>query len=182
MSTQTKYVPDGYHTVTPYLTVQGVAQLIEFLKTAFDAKEKEIHKNAEGLIQHAEVQIGDSVVMLGEARGEWTPRPSTLYLYVPDVDATYQRALSAGAASVREPADQYYGDRSGGVRDASGNQWWIATTKKMFRRGDAAAGGTEVTAGSRKGCIPSSMHPYQGADAGSVLRLCVVFVPIDVAA
>lgn len=124
------YTPAGYHTVTPYLTVKGVAQLIDFLKTTFDATEKEIFKRPDGSIHHAEMQIGDSVVMMGEATGEWKPGSAALYIYVPDTDATYQRALAAGATSLREPVDQFYGDRSGGVQDAWGNSWWMATHKE----------------------------------------------------
>jgi uncharacterized glyoxalase superfamily protein PhnB len=78
-------------------------------------------------VGHAEMRIGDSVVMLGDAHGEHKPLQAMLYVYVDDADATYQRALAAGAASVQPPADQFYGDRSGGVRDPLGNQWWIAT-------------------------------------------------------
>jgi uncharacterized glyoxalase superfamily protein PhnB len=124
------YIPAGYHTVTPYLTVKGVAGLIDFLKTTFDATEKEVLRRADGSIHHAEMQIGDSVVMMGEASGEWQPTGASLYVYVPDTDATYQRALAAGATSLREPVDQFYGDRSGGVKDAWGISWWLATHKK----------------------------------------------------
>jgi uncharacterized glyoxalase superfamily protein PhnB len=122
-----KPIPDGYHTVTPYLTIQGAAQAIEFLKTAFGAKE--IYKMAtpDGIVRHAEVRIGDSMVMLGEATPEFTPMPGNLYLYVEDVDRVYEKALQAGATSIREPRDEFYGDRSGGVRDAAGNMWWLAT-------------------------------------------------------
>jgi len=116
--------------VTPYLTVKGVAGLIDFLKTTFDATEKEVLRRADGSIHHAEMQIGDSVVMMGEASGEWQPTGASLYVYVPDTDATYQRALAAGATSLREPVDQFYGDRSGGVKDAWGISWWLATHKK----------------------------------------------------
>src|ERR1017187_7543217 len=122
-----QYIPAGYHTVTPYLTVKGVAELIQFLKTTFQATEKEILKRADGSIHHAEMQIGDSVIMMGEASGEWTPAAASLYVYVPDTDATYQRALEGGATPLREPTDQFYGDRSGGVKDAWGNSWWLAT-------------------------------------------------------
>jgi PhnB protein len=121
------YIPAGYHTVTPYLTVKGVAGLIEFLKTTFDATEKELMKRADGSIHHAEMQIGDSVIMMGEATGEWKPTGASLHVYVPDTDATYRRALEAGATSLREPVDQFYGDRAGGVQDAWGHGWWLAT-------------------------------------------------------
>jgi uncharacterized glyoxalase superfamily protein PhnB len=113
-----KPIPDGYHTVTPCLIVEGASLLIEFLKEAFDAQ---------GSIMHAEVRIGDSVVMLSDAMGVGKPMPTALYLYVNDVDATYQRALQAGATSVMEPATQCYGNRLGRVKDPAGNYWSIAT-------------------------------------------------------
>jgi PhnB protein len=123
-------IPDGYHSVTPYLIAQGVPALIEFLKRAFDAKELERHTSPDGSIRHAEVRIGDSPVMMGEANAMHPAMPCTMYVYVNDCDATYHRALEAGATSVMAPADQFYGDRSGGVKDGSGNYWWIATHKE----------------------------------------------------
>ena len=122
-----KPIPDGFHTVTPYLVVQGVSKLIDFLKQAFEAKEIERHSRPDGSIMHAQVQIGDSMVMMGEAMGEFQPMPAMIYVYVNDTDAVYKRALQAGATSVMEPADQFYGDRNAGVKDQCGNQWWIAT-------------------------------------------------------
>jgi PhnB protein len=79
---------------------------------------------------HAEVRLGDSVVMMGEAGKWWKPMPGTIHLYVNDTDAVYQRALQAGGTSLREPTDQFYSDRSAGVRDPVGNHWWIATHKE----------------------------------------------------
>lgn len=125
-----KAIPEGYHTVTPYLTVQGAATLIDFLKQAFDATEIHRTTRPDGAIGHAEVRIGDSVVMMAESRGEWKPMPGAIYLYVNNTDATYKRALQAGATSLMEPADQFYGDRSAGVKDPVGNHWWIATHKE----------------------------------------------------
>jgi uncharacterized glyoxalase superfamily protein PhnB len=122
-----KPIPDGFHTVTPYLLVKGVTQLLDFLRRAFDAKEISRSAMPDGTVMHAQVQIGDSFVMMGEAGGQWQPMPGSIYLYVPDTDATYKQALAAGASSVMEPADQFYGDRSAGVKDSSGNMWWIAT-------------------------------------------------------
>lgn len=122
-----KPIPDGYHSVIPYLIVQGAAGLIDFLRHAFDATEKERHTWPDGSIMHAEVKIGDSTIMLGEARGEWKPMPASIYLYVHDADATFRKAIKAGAVSVMEPADQFYGDRHGGVKDPCGNMWWVAT-------------------------------------------------------
>jgi PhnB protein len=122
-----KPIPEGFHTVTPYLLVADAARLIEFLQQAFDAKE--IHRSAmpDGTVMHAQVQIGDSMVMMGGTRDEWKPMPAMLYLYVDDVDTWYHRALKAGATSVRELTNEFYGDRVGGVQDPSGNQWWMAT-------------------------------------------------------
>jgi PhnB protein len=125
-----KPIPEGYHTVTSYLVVPGVTNLINFLKRAFNAAELHRMARPDGTIMHAEVKIGDSHVMLGEPMGQWPPMPCALYLYVNDTDATYKRALEAGATSLMEPADQFYGDRNAGVKDPSGNFWWIATHKE----------------------------------------------------
>jgi PhnB protein len=122
-----KVVPEGYHTITPYLIVQGAGKLIEFMKAAFDAKVLMSTINPDGNIGHTEVRIGDSVLMLSEARAEWHAMPTTLYVYVEDADFTYKKAIDAGATSVRPVEDQSYGDRSGGVKDMCGNQWWMAT-------------------------------------------------------
>ena len=122
-----KPIPDGYHTITPYLTVQGVPRLLEFLKRAFDATATECMEGPDGGIMHAQARIGDSIVMMGEAQGEWKPMPGSLYMYVEDTDAVYQRALEAGGTSIMEPMDQFYGDRNAGVKDPVGNMWWIAT-------------------------------------------------------
>jgi len=147
MTSNVKAVPEGYHTVTPYLVVEGVPRLIDFLKAAFDAVEIERVPGPDGKISHAEVRIGDSVVMMGEASGEWKPMPTMIYLYVSDADASYKRALDAGATSLMEPMDQFYGDRNGGVKDPCGNQWWVATRKEnvspeeLRRRAEARAKG-----------------------------------------
>jgi uncharacterized glyoxalase superfamily protein PhnB len=122
-----KPIPDGYHTVTPYLTVPDLAAMLQFLPAAFGAKVTETHSDPEGKPRHAEVEIGDSKVMLGQMNETWGQRVGTLYLYVPDTDATYKSALAAGAKSIMEPSDQFYGDRNAGVEDPQGNQWWIAT-------------------------------------------------------
>ncbi|HJX62056.1 MAG TPA: VOC family protein [Dehalococcoidia bacterium] len=121
-----KAIPDGYHSVTPYLIVKGAAQLIDFVKQAFGAQET-FRMPGGGGIMHAEVRIGDSMVMMSDAMGEYGPMPTMLFLYVEDVDAVYKRALKAGGVSTQEPEDQFWGDRAGAVKDAFGNQWWIAT-------------------------------------------------------
>lgn len=122
-----KPIPDGYNTATPYLVVEGASKLIDFLKQAFMATEIYRMTRPDGKVGHAEVKIGDSVIMLGDMGGKWKSMPSSIYLYVPNIDATYRQALEAGAISLMEPADQFYGDRSAGVRDPFGNHWFIAT-------------------------------------------------------
>jgi PhnB protein len=122
-----KPVPDGYHAVTPFLVVRGAAAFLEFLRKAFDAKVTECHRAEDGTVMHAEARIGDSMVMVGEEQPKSAATRSSLYLYVPDADSVYRSAVAAGAVSVMEPADQFYGDRNAGVTDAFGNQWWIAT-------------------------------------------------------
>jgi len=133
MTKNTNPVPEGFHTVTPYLVVPGVPKLIDFLKQSFDAQEIQRHPRPDGTIQHAEVRIGDSIIMMGEPDGSHKNMPAMILLYVADPDALYQRALRAGATSLREPTDQPYGDRIGGVEDPTGNQWWVA---KRISKGD----------------------------------------------
>ena len=118
--------PEGYHTVTPYLVVQDVEALITFLKAAFDAEETERVPNSDGTTKHAEVRIGDSVVMMGMARGKPSV-PGMLYVYTEEVDTAYSRALKAGGESIAQPENQFYGDRTAGVTDNQGNIWYIAT-------------------------------------------------------
>jgi PhnB protein len=127
MSMSVKPVPEGFHTVTPYLLVGDVGSLIDFLTKAFDAKEWHRSALPDGTVTHADVVIGDSHVMMGSARGEWAAMPCMIYLYVSDTDAVYRQALAAGATSMMAPADQFYGDRNAGVKDPFGNLWWIAT-------------------------------------------------------
>jgi PhnB protein len=120
-------IPEGYHSVTPYLIVEGAAELLDFVKSAFGAEERFRMPTPNGTIGHAEVKIGDSIVMVADGAEEWPVMPTFVYLYVDDCDATYQRALAAGATSVKEPEDQFYGDRNATVRDSVGNLWGIAT-------------------------------------------------------
>jgi uncharacterized glyoxalase superfamily protein PhnB len=122
-------IPEGFHTVTPYLVMPGIDGLMEFLKRAFDALELERMARQDGSIAHAAMRIGDSMVEMGEAPGEGRAMPAALHLYVTNADETYQRALQAGARSLYEPRDMDYGDREGGVTDPRGNQWYIATHK-----------------------------------------------------
>ena len=139
-----KPVPDGYHTVTPYLTVRSAPKVIEFLKQAFGAELfHEPVKRPDGTIMHAQVQIGDSRIMIAEENEMAKATPSSLYLYVPNVDSVFQQAVKAGGSTIMEPMDMFYGDRSGGVKDPSGNSWYIATHKEdvtpqeLAKRADA---------------------------------------------
>jgi uncharacterized glyoxalase superfamily protein PhnB len=120
-------IPPGHHTVTPGMVVPGVSRLIEFLEQAFDGVEEQRYEGPDGHVMHAEVRIGDSVVMMGEPLEGFPPMPCMLSVYVDDVDATYRRAIAAGAKSLQEPADQFYGHRTARVEDPSGNKWAIAT-------------------------------------------------------
>jgi PhnB protein len=120
-------IPAGYHTITPYLIVERAQAVLEFLTKAFDAQLRFRMDGPDGTIGHAEVQVGDSRVMLAEASDRWPSMPGGFHLYLEDCDAAYERALRAGATSVQEPSDQFYGDRTGGVRDPVGNVWWLAT-------------------------------------------------------
>ena len=120
-------IPAGYHCVTPYLAVTGANEFIEFLKQAFEAEEIMRLGSPDGTIRHAEVRIGDSPIMLTESCDRMPALPCVIHLYVSDVDATYHRAIQAGAVSEQEPMDQFYGDRSGGVRCPFGVRWYMAT-------------------------------------------------------
>lgn len=121
-----KAIPEGYHTITPYLVADDADKLIEFLKNAFNADINECMRGGDGKICHAELKIGDSKLMVGGKPGQ--PMSSAmLYLYVEDTDALYHQAIAAGGKSILEPMDQFYGDRNSGVQDPCGNQWWIAT-------------------------------------------------------
>lgn len=123
-----KPIPDGYHTVTPYLVIRGAEKTIDFARKAFAAElVGEPVKTPQGAIMHAEMKIGDSRIMLADASDQHPPMPSMLHLYVPNVDAVYQRALTAGGNSTMEPTDMFYGDRGAAVKDPAGIAWYIAT-------------------------------------------------------
>jgi uncharacterized glyoxalase superfamily protein PhnB len=118
------YIREGFRAVTPYIMHPQAAQVIEFLKQTFGAEEL-FHGVTSPTSFHAEVRIGDSMLMIGG--GEGTGRLGAFHVYVPDCDATYRRALEAGAKSLGEPADAHYGERAGYVEDVAGNYWFIAT-------------------------------------------------------
>jgi PhnB protein len=125
-----KPIPDEYPRVTPYLVVDGAADVIEFAKEVFGATQRGgVYTTPEGKVGHAELQLGDSVIMCADpaASGGGKAFPAVLNVYVEDVDAVYAKALELGATSLREPTNQFFGDRSAGVEDSAGNQWWIAT-------------------------------------------------------
>src|SRR5205085_4589334 len=119
--------PAGFGTVTPYLVGENIARLHAFLREAFDAEILASHPRPDGSIMHSEVRVGDSLLEMGQSESPADSRRSELHLYVPDADATYARAIAAGAQSLAAPVDQAYGDREAGVVDPIGNHWYIAT-------------------------------------------------------
>jgi PhnB protein len=135
MSDKVKPIPEGYGAVTPYLIVDGAARAIEFYKQAFGAEETFRMEAPGGRVGHAEIKIGDSHVMLADEHPEMGARgprtiggsPISLVLYVEDVDATVSRAVEAGAKLTRPVANQFYGDRTGGLEDPFGHAWYVAT-------------------------------------------------------
>jgi len=124
------YIAKGLNNVNAYLLPLRAEPVITFLKRAFGAQELGKYASPDGVVHHAEIRVGDSVVEMGEPQGKYAPMPTMFYLYVPDCDAVYRRALAAGAKSIQEPADQPYGDRNGAVSDSFGNTWYIATHVK----------------------------------------------------
>jgi PhnB protein len=158
--TKVKPIPDGYHTVTPYLIVNGGAAAIEFYKKAFGAREVFRMSQPDGKIGHAEIQIGDSRVMLADEVPEMQHRspkslggsPISILLYVENVDAVVDRAVRAGAKLSRPVADQFYGDRTGGLQDPFGHDWYVAThvedvsEEEMKKRMAAQSGNSTQTA------------------------------------
>jgi PhnB protein len=126
-SNKVQPIPEGYHSVTPWIISRDTAKLLNFMKQAFGAEEMGRVYNEDGSIGHAEAKLGGCIVMAFDARKEWPPTPCFLRLYVPDGDAVYQQALAAGATSVTEMTSLSFGDRVGRVRDPFGNLWWIQT-------------------------------------------------------
>lgn len=121
------YKPRDYTSVSPYLIVDGADRTIKFLVEVFEAIELRRFPDADGKVMHAEVRIDDTVVMIADGGGDWAPIASNVHVYVPDVDATYERALEAGAVSIQKPVKKEDEDKRGGVKDAGGTSWWIAT-------------------------------------------------------
>jgi len=159
MAKAKNYLPDGYRTVTPYLVIRDAAKAIEFYKKAFGATESSRMPMPDGKIAHAEIKIGDSMIMISDENLAWgTKSPQTLngspvgiFLYVPDVDATCKQALASGATEVMPVSDQFWGDRYGKVLDPFGHQWNIATHVEDLTPeeiGERAAKATVPGAGS----------------------------------
>ena len=121
------FKPDHYNSVSPYLIVDGASRTIEFLTTVFDAVEIRRFADADGKIMHAEVRLDDTVLMIADGAEGWPPLSASVHVYVADVDATYQRALTAGATAVQAPVKKEDADKRGGIKDAGGTTWWIAT-------------------------------------------------------
>ena len=153
MSDAVHFQPEGYHTLTPYLAVRDATRAIDFYKTAFNAQERFRMPAPDGSIMHAELQIGDSVVMLGDENPEMgasSPQtiggsPAGLMIYVEDVDSAFQQALDAGATAEMPPTDMFWGDRYSKLQDPFGHKWSLAThvedvdSEEMARRGEAFA-------------------------------------------
>jgi PhnB protein len=146
-------IPKGYHSVTPYLVVQGAEGVIEFAKRALGAEERMRLPGPDGRIGHAEIQVGDSIVMLADSPEPGDTMPAMLHVYLEDVDGVYRRAIEAGGTSLREPKDEFYGDRMAGVQDPAGNKWYFAThvedvpPEEMDRRAAQAVASADVPAG-----------------------------------
>ena len=147
----TQAVPKGYHTVTPSLVIAGAAKAIEFYKKAFGAEEKSRFPAPNGTLMHAEIRIGDSIIMMGDEMPEYGARgpgllggtSTSFFIYGPDVDARWKRAVDAGGKVIMPLADQFWGDRSGCVEDPFGHHWWISqrikdmTREELRKAGDA---------------------------------------------
>jgi uncharacterized glyoxalase superfamily protein PhnB len=149
MPDKAKPIPDGFHTVTPYLVVDDAKAVIAFMQQAFGAEfDHRPTRRPDGKLMHATLRIGDARVMIGNASERARAMPAMLYVYVPNVDEVYAAAIKAGGTSIMAPSDMFYGDRSGGVTDPGGNQWYIGThiedvseqelekrAKEMFAKG-----------------------------------------------
>lgn len=121
------YIPEGYHTITPFVLVKGAKECMDFIKQAFGGEVVDTHLHNDGSLMHGTMKIGNSLLMMSDASDRFPAMPCMLYLYMEDVDATYKKALEAGGTSLREPTNEFYGDRSAGIQDKWNNQWWIAT-------------------------------------------------------
>ncbi len=124
-------VPEGFHTINPYVFVNGASRFIDFLKKAFGAEEQTRMEGPDGSVGHATMKIGDSLLMLSDPSPQSPATSCYFYLYVEDADAAFRRAVEAGATATMEPADQFYGDRRGDLSDDFGNRWSVATQREI---------------------------------------------------
>jgi len=127
MAKAKSHIPDGFQSVVPYFHVNGAADFLGFIATAFGARETHRSLTPDGKIMHASARIGDAMIEVADASAEWPAMPCAIHLYLPDTDAAYARAMGAGATSLYAPADMFYGERSAGITDPFGNKWYIAT-------------------------------------------------------
>ena len=125
------YAPDGYPRVTPYLTVDDAPRLLDFLIQVFDAEVIDKTERSDGKLAHAAVRIGDSIIELAEATDRFGPMPGAIHIYVPDVDRTHGLALKLGGVAVHEPTEMEYGERASAIKDPVGNNWYIATYRRI---------------------------------------------------
>lgn len=141
-----KPIPANYPRVSPYLIVKSVEETMDFIQYVFDGKVREKMKSPDGSVNHGEMSIGDSVIMMGKATENHEKQNVMLYIYVEDTDKAFERALEKGGESVMKPADQFYGDRNAGVKDKDGISWWMAThvedvsPEEVQKRNEARAG------------------------------------------
>jgi len=122
-----KPIPEGFNNVIPFLVCKDTYKVIDFCKKVFEAKESHISRDDKGVIMHATIHIRDSAIMMSEGSERYPASPSMMYIYMENCDEVYKRGIAAGGVSLREPTNEFYGDRSCGFADSSGNQWWIAT-------------------------------------------------------
>ena len=157
MSDKVRAIPEGFNTVSPYLMVRGAAEAIDFYQRAFGAKERYRMATPDGAVMHAELQLGDSVIMLADEHPQATAKPPqslggtsvNIFLYVENVDELYEQAVKAGATAVAEPEDQFWGDRYGKLADPFGHEWSIGThiedvsPEEMTKRFEAMFAGAD---------------------------------------
>ncbi len=146
LMSEISYIPEGFHTVTPYFIVADADAFLSFLKDGLGAEEMSLFRGPDGRVMHAQARLGDSMLEFGEAGAQWPAMRLSLHVYVPDTDAAFGRAVAAGAKSLRDPRTEFYGERSAGIEDPAGNVWWLATRvenvseEEIARRGAAMQG------------------------------------------
>ncbi len=128
------FKPTGYTSVAPYLVVRGAEQTMQFLETVFGAQRLRCYPGPDGRLMHGEVRLDDTVVMLADASEDWQAGAAHVHVYVADVDATFRKALAAGAQSIREPVKGGDSDKRGGFMDAGGTSWWVSTQLEVEPR------------------------------------------------